>query len=64
MKMTLKKEIEDCLDVLYSANQMIYDYWVWTLFDENDELILNEWNEKNLKLIQDDVEAQTVCNAF
>lgn len=62
MKMTLKQEISDCLDVLYSANQMIYDYWVWTLFDDDDILIFKEWNERNLKLIQNDVANSTFCN--
>lgn len=62
MKMELKKEIEDALDILYSANQMIYDYWLSTLFDDEDNPIPNEWNGKNLKLIQDDVEVSTFCN--
>lgn len=63
-EMTLKKEIGDCLDILYNSNQMIHDYWGWTLFDDNDNLILDEWNEKNLKLIQKDVEASTFCNEW
>lgn len=58
----MHQEIKECLNVLYSANQMIYDYWMWTLYDMNDEPIESEWNQENLKLIQNDVKIQTTCN--
>lgn len=40
---------------LSETNQMIYDYWISELYDEDGDLIESEWNETNLKLMETDV---------
>jgi hypothetical protein len=62
MKMNINHEIQYALDVLYSSNLTAYSYWMMTLYDWDEKRIVSEWNEKNLKLIQDDVEVSTFCN--
>jgi hypothetical protein len=47
--------IESAFNNLSDLNGQVYDYWLSELFDENDEVILSEWNESNLKLMEDDV---------
>lgn len=47
--------IESAFNNLSDLNGQVYDYWLSVLFDENDEMILSEWNERNLKLMEDDV---------
>jgi hypothetical protein len=49
------KAIENALNVLYEANEMMYDYWVSELFDENWKMIEKNWNEETLFRIETDV---------
>jgi hypothetical protein len=49
------KAIENALNVLYEADEMMYDYWVSELFDENWKMIEKNWNEETLFRIETDV---------
>jgi hypothetical protein len=40
---------------LSQVNQMLYDYWLFSLYDEEGEIISSQWNERNLKSMEDDV---------
>ena len=51
----LLSSIEQQLDNLMSLNQMVLDYWMSELCDENDELIPEKCTEEVLQQIQQDV---------
>ena len=51
----LIRSIEQQLDNLQSINQMIFDYWLSELCDENDELIPQKCNAQVLSQIEQDV---------
>ena len=51
----LLSSIEQQLDNLMSLNQMVLDYWMSELCDENDELIPEKCTEEVLHQIQQDV---------
>ena len=56
--MTVKESIfEIALASLYETNQMLFDYWVTELC-ENDELVESKLTDENLRLIQIDVMQQ------
>ena len=40
---------------LAQHNAMLYDYWLSELYNEEGEMILEQWNESNLKLMEKDV---------
>jgi hypothetical protein len=45
------------------TNHNLYDYWISELYDvNNDEMIVEAWNEKNLKLMEDDVMREMLLN--
>jgi hypothetical protein len=43
------------LETLGDTNQMIHDFWVSELYDENDEPIPHMWSGDTLKQIETDV---------
>ena len=55
----ISAEVGDAISLAFynlsQRNQMLYDYWLSELYDENGEMILEAWNESNLKLMEDDV---------
>jgi hypothetical protein len=51
----LLSSIEQQLDNLMSLNQMVLDYWMSELCDENDELIPEKCTEEVLQQILQDV---------
>jgi hypothetical protein len=51
----LLSSIEQQLDNLMSLNQMVLDYWMSELCDENDELIPEKCTEEVLQQIEQDV---------
>ena len=55
----ISAEVGDAISLAFynlsQHNQMLYDYWLSELYDENGEMILEAWNESNLKLMEDDV---------
>ena len=54
-----QSELYDAISIAFynlaQVNQMIYDYWLMELYDEEGDIISEQWNERNLKLMEDDV---------
>ena len=52
-------ELHDAISLAFynlaQVNQMLYDYWLFELYDEEGDIISEQWNERNLKLMEDDV---------
>lgn len=46
------------LEILFETNQMLHDYWVNELWEEDGEVIYSMWNENTLKELQNDVVSQ------
>ena len=46
------------LEILLETNQMLHDYWVNELWEEDGEVIDSMWNENTLKELQNDVVSQ------
>ena len=55
----ISSEIGDAISLAFynlsQHNQMLYDYWLSELYDEEGEIIVDQWNQQNLKLMEDDV---------
>ena len=55
----ISSEIGDAISLAFynlsQHNQMLYDYWLSELYDEEGEMIVDQWNQQNLKLMEDDV---------
>lgn len=55
----ISTEIGDAISLAFynlsQHNQMLYDYWLSELYDEEGEMIVDQWNQQNLKLMEDDV---------
>lgn len=60
-----QKDIHDAIALAFSnlaeTNQMIYDYWISELYDEDGDLVCERWNVENLKLMEDDVMNQVLA---
>ncbi len=56
--MTIKTAFETAINNLEQTNQMLCDYWLTELCDENGELIQEKMTEENLNLIEQDVMQQ------
>jgi hypothetical protein len=54
----IEKEIENCLNSLYDTNEMLFDYWLSELF-EDDVKIQENWNESNLREMYNDVDSSS-----
>lgn len=46
------------LEFLFETNQMLHDYWVNELWDEDGEVIHSMWNENTLQELHNDVVSQ------
>ena len=48
-------ELYDAISIAFynlaQVNQMIYDYWLMELYDEEGEIIAEQWTEENLNLM-------------
>jgi hypothetical protein len=40
---------------LSELSAQVYDYWISELYDNDGDINLPQWNEQNLKLMEDDV---------
>jgi hypothetical protein len=40
---------------LSELSAQVYDYWISELYDDEGDLIAENWNEKTLRLMEDDV---------
>lgn len=48
--------IEQQLDNLASVNQMLFDFWLSELYEDDDEtMIVDKWNEQTLAQLETDV---------
>jgi len=56
--MNMKAQFETALNTLNETNQMLCDYWMSELCDENGDLMDDKLTEKNYNLIENDVLAQ------
>ena len=56
----IQTEIENCLNSLYDTNEMVFDYWLSELFDDDDVKIQENWNETNLREMYKDVDSNRI----
>ena len=56
--MNMKAQFETALNTLNETNQMLCDYWMSELCDENGDLIEDKLTKHNYNLIENDVLAQ------
>jgi len=51
-----QSELYDAISIAFynlaQVNQMIYDYWLMELYDEEGEIIAEQWTEENLNLME------------
>lgn len=48
--------IEQQLDNLASVNQMLFDFWLSELYEDDDEtMVVDKWNEQTLAQLETDV---------
>jgi hypothetical protein len=47
---------------LSNLSEQCYDYWLSELYAEDGEMILTEWNESNLQVMEKDVMFLTINN--
>ena len=54
-----KVEISDAISAAFAnlseLSGQVYDYWITQLYDENGDIIAEEWNEQTLNMMEDDV---------
>jgi hypothetical protein len=54
-----KTQITDAISAAFvnlsELSEQIYDYWISELYDDEGDLIAENWNEKTLRLMEDDV---------
>jgi hypothetical protein len=59
-----KKELTDAIstafDNLSELSAQVYDYWITQLYDEEGDMIAEEWNQETLKMMEDDVMQLTI----
>jgi hypothetical protein len=56
----IQNEMENCLNSLYDTNEMVFDYWLSELFDDDDVKIQENWNETNLLEMYKDVDSNRI----
>jgi hypothetical protein len=56
----IQTEIEYCLNSLYDTNEMLFDYWLSELFDDDDVKVQENWNETNLLAMYKDVDSNRI----
>jgi hypothetical protein len=54
--------ISAAFDNLSELSAQVYDYWISELYDDEGDLIAENWSEKSLKLMQDDVRNLSLLN--
>lgn len=57
----IHEEIENALTKLYITNQMVFDYWLSELYQDDDGEVkqLDKWNENTLVQLYDDVDSNS-----
>jgi hypothetical protein len=61
----IQAELNDAISIAFynlaNSNEMLYDYWLTELYDEEGDIISEQWNDRNLKLMEDDVMNQELA---
>jgi hypothetical protein len=61
-----KSEITDAISAAFGnladLSAQVYDYWISELYDLDDNMIEDNWNVQNLKLMEDDVMNLSLVN--
>jgi hypothetical protein len=61
-----KVEISDAISAAFlnlsELSAQIYDYWICQLYDDEGSLIVEEWNEQTLRMMEDDVMNLSLLN--
>ena len=61
----IQAELNDAISIAFynlaNSNEMLYDYWLTELYDEEGDIISEQWNDRNLKLMEDDVMNQVLA---
>lgn len=52
----IDNEIKNCLTALCNTNEMLFDYWLSELYDDEDNEVKEQWNEYNMKEMYKDVD--------
>ena len=47
--------ISAAFDNLSELSAQVYDYWITQLYDDEGDMIAEEWNDQTLKMMEDDV---------
>lgn len=55
MTSEITHSISSAFENLSHLNQMVYDYWVSELYDDEGNMIVDMWNEDTLKQMETDV---------
>ena len=54
-----QKQIVDAISIAFynlsNLSGQVYDYWVSKLYNEDEDMIVEEWNTQTLKWMEDDV---------
>ena len=53
--MTTNEAISAAFSNLSQFDTLVYDYWVGVMYTQDGEIKEDQWNEKNLKFMEDDV---------
>ena len=56
----IQNEMENCLNSLYDTNEMVFDYWLSELFDDDDVKVQENWNESNLREMYKDADSNRI----
>jgi len=54
-KIEISNAIWAAFDNLSELSAQIYDYWICQLYYDDGDMIVEEWNEQTLKMMEDDV---------
>jgi len=54
-KIEISNAIWAAFDNLSELSAQIYDYWICQLYYDDGDMIVEEWNEQTLRMMEDDV---------
>lgn len=57
----ITSSIETVLCGLSNINEKLFDYWMSQLFDDDENMIAEEWTIETLQMMEDDVMSQTMA---
>ena len=57
-QMEINDALMNALHQLYETNEMLHDYWMSELWNEDGQSIGENWTEDNVRLMENDVMQQ------